>query len=56
MSGRVNSEEDGLPLPGVNVTLEGMDVGAVTDFDGNYSIEVPEGANILIFSFVGFVS
>lgn len=56
VSGTVSSEDDGLPLPGVNVTVDGTDIGTVTDFNGKYSIEVPEEANTLIFSFLGFVS
>lgn len=49
----VVSDDSGIPLPGVNVTVEGSTVGTQTDFDGNYSISVQEGA-VLIFSFVGF--
>ena len=44
------------PLPGVNVAVKGTNIGAVTDFDGNYSINnVPENGT-LIFSFVGIVT
>lgn len=44
------------PLPGVNVALKGTNIGAVTDFDGNYSISnVPENGT-LIFSFVGIIT
>jgi len=56
VSGTVTSEDDGLPLPGVNVMVAGEDTGAVTDFNGNYSIEVPQNSNTLIFSFLGFVT
>lgn len=56
VSGTVSSEENRLPLPGVNVSVAGGDIGAVTDFDGNYTIQLSEGENTLIFSFVGFVS
>ncbi len=45
-------DEDGLPLPGVNVVVEGTSTGTQTDFDGNYSINAAEG-DVLVFSFVG---
>ena len=53
ITGSVISAEDGSPLPGVSVVVKGTTVGTVTDFDGNYSITVPQGANTLVFSFVG---
>ena len=48
-------DEDGLPLPGVNVIEQGTSNGAQTDFDGNYSISVAPG-DVLVFSYVGFQS
>ena len=46
-------DSNGEPIPGVTVTIEGLQIGTVTDLDGNYSIEVAEGAT-LIFSFIGY--
>lgn len=43
----------GEPFPGVTITVEGTSQGTVTDIEGNYSIDVPEGG-ILVFSFIGF--
>lgn len=48
------TDEDGLPLPGVNVIEQGTNNGAQTDFDGNYSISVAEGS-VLVYSYIGFV-
>ncbi|WP_205461922.1 TonB-dependent receptor [Mangrovibacterium lignilyticum] len=45
-------DTDGAPLPGVTVVEKGTTNGTITDFDGNYSIEVSAGAT-LVFSFVG---
>ena len=45
-------DKSGLPLPGVNVIVKGTSTGTQTDFDGNYSINAVEGAD-LVFSFVG---
>lgn len=46
---------DGLPLPGVNIVVSGTSVGTVSDFDGNYTVELPAGARNLDFSSLGFV-
>lgn len=54
VSGTVTTEEDGLPLPGVSVVIEGTNMGVVSDIDGNYSIEVPNSQAVLVFSFIGY--
>src|SRR5450759_1895652 len=46
-------EKDGTPLPGVNVIVTGTTQGTITDIAGKYSIEVPQGAKSLLFSFIG---
>lgn len=46
-------DEDGLPLPGVNVIEQGTSNGTQTDFDGNYSISVAPG-DVLVFTYLGF--
>jgi TonB-linked SusC/RagA family outer membrane protein len=53
ITGKVISDEDGLGLPGATVLVKGTTVGTTTDLDGNYSINVPAGSNVLIYSFVG---
>lgn len=45
-------DEDGLPLPGVTVLIQGTNTGTQTDFDGNYSIPATQG-DVLVYSFVG---
>ncbi|WP_372919641.1 SusC/RagA family TonB-linked outer membrane protein [Salegentibacter sp.] len=48
-------DEDGMPLPGVNVYVKNTNRGTVTDFDGEFSLSVPEREDtILVFSMVGF--
>lgn len=42
------------PLSGASVVVKGTTVGAVADFDGNYTIDVPEDATTLVFSYVGY--
>lgn len=53
VTGKVISDEDGQGLPGATVLVKGTTVGTTTDLDGNYSINVPAGSDVLIFSFVG---
>jgi TonB-linked SusC/RagA family outer membrane protein len=45
--------KDGTPIPGVNVVVTGTTQGVISDIAGKYSIEVPQGAKSLKFSFVG---
>ena len=51
ISGNV-TDSDGLPLPGVNIVVEGTSNGTQTDFDGNYSISASEGQTLL-FTYIG---
>ncbi len=53
ITGKVTSMEDSEGLPGVNVVEKGTSNGTVTDIQGNYSLEVSEGAT-LVFSSVGY--
>ncbi|HPE76740.1 MAG TPA: TonB-dependent receptor [Draconibacterium sp.] len=46
-------DNTGSPLPGVAVVVKGTTIGAVTDIDGNYSLDVPASAETLSFSFIG---
>ena len=53
VTGKVTSSADGLPIPGATVAVKGEGRGTMTDFEGDYSIEVSED-DVLIFSYVGF--
>lgn len=46
------TDSQGIPLPGVNITVKETSRGVQTDFDGNYSIQAQTG-EILVFSFLG---
>ncbi|WP_405415869.1 SusC/RagA family TonB-linked outer membrane protein [Maribacter sp. Asnod1-A12] len=48
-------DETGQPLPGANVIEKGTTNGTQTDFDGNYTLNVSDGAT-LVFSYIGFKS
>lgn len=54
VSGNI-TDESGMPLAGVNIIIQNTSIGTQSDFDGNYSIEVAEGAT-LIFSYLGFTT
>lgn len=54
IEGVVNDDEN-TPLPGVNVLVKGTTTGTITDVDGNYKISVSENAEILVFSYVGYL-
>lgn len=51
--GKVSDQEDGQPLPGVNVMVKGTSIGTVTDLNGNYELTIEETNPALVFSFVG---
>ncbi|HDZ13298.1 hypothetical protein LCGC14_0901260 [marine sediment metagenome] len=53
VSGTITDSE-GVPLPGANVLVKGTAVGVQSDFDGNYELNVPDGGNTLVFSYLGF--
>jgi TonB-linked SusC/RagA family outer membrane protein len=55
VTGKVTDEE-GNPLPGVNIIIKGTMTGAITDADGNYTITVDVPDAILVFSFVGYTT
>ncbi|HOF22373.1 MAG TPA: carboxypeptidase-like regulatory domain-containing protein, partial [Bacteroidales bacterium] len=56
ITGTVTGSEDGLPLPGVNVTVKGTTIGSITGADGKYVLSLPVSAQTLVFSFIGFVT
>jgi len=49
-------EENGDPLPGVNVLVKGTTLGTTTDANGFFKIETVNGEAALVFSFVGYAS
>ena len=55
ISGTVVDDANGEPLPGVNIIVKDQpNIGTTTNIDGEYSLEVPDEANVLVFSFIGF--
>ena len=48
------SDTGGEPLIGVSILIQGTTMGTVTDFDGNFALNVPGESGVLIFSYTGF--
>ncbi len=55
VSGNVQ-DGTGFPIPGANVIVKNTSKGAVTDFDGNFTIADVEIGSTLIFSYLGYVT
>ncbi|MDM1295916.1 TonB-dependent receptor [Sphingobacterium sp. N143] len=56
INGRVSSSQDGKALSGVSIRLKNSSIATSTDQDGKYSLTVPSGQGVLVFTFVGFKS
>ncbi|MBY0434206.1 MAG: SusC/RagA family TonB-linked outer membrane protein, partial [Cyclobacteriaceae bacterium] len=54
VSGKVISQEDGQPMPGINIVIKGTSTGTVTDVNGLYNLQAPSSDAVLVFSFIGF--
>ena len=55
ITGKVLSE-DGSPLPGANIVIQGSFKGVISKADGTYEISVPSEESILVFSFIGYAN
>ncbi|WP_417860001.1 SusC/RagA family TonB-linked outer membrane protein [Winogradskyella sediminis] len=53
ISGKV-VDESGMPLPGANIVVKDSNIGTITDFDGLFQLNVPEGTEMVQVSMVGF--
>lgn len=53
IKGKVTSGEDGSPIIGATVLAKGTNVGTVTNAEGDYSLNVPDGVNELVVKFIG---
>ena len=57
VTGNVTSADDGLPIVGATVLVEGTTTGAITDVDGNFVINnVPANAKSLLVSYLGMIT
>lgn len=56
VNGTVSDAETGEPLIGANVLVSGTSTGTVTDIDGTFSLEVPDGVEKLEVSYTGYTN
>ncbi|WP_258104081.1 TonB-dependent receptor [Marinoscillum sp. MHG1-6] len=54
LSGKVIDDQTGEGVPGATVMVKGTTNGTVTDFDGNYSLEVNSEDAVITVSFIGY--
>ena len=50
------ADKQGETLPGVNVVIKGTSTGTATDMDGNFKLTASKDEEVLVFSFVGFIT
>ncbi len=55
VTGQVTGE-NGESIPGVNILVKGTTQGTSTDIEGKYRLNLPQGKNVLVFSFLGYKS
>ena len=56
LKGTVTDEKSNLPLIGVSVLVEGTTNGTITDFNGNFTMEVPSSNSVIVLSYIGYIS
>ncbi|SIT08555.1 TonB-linked outer membrane protein, SusC/RagA family [Zobellia uliginosa] len=47
-------DDQGIPLPGASIVIKGTMKGTSADFDGNFTLQVPEGDAVLVISYLGY--
>ena len=48
--------ENNMLLPGASILVKGQNIGSATDFDGKFSLNVPETAETLVVSYLGYIT
>lgn len=56
VSGKVTGTDDRQPIVGATVKIKGTSIGTVTDVNGNYSLQLPNNAQQLVVSFIGYTT
>lgn len=54
VSGKIVDAEDGSPIVGASIIIKGTQIGTVSDFDGYYSITLPQDHRQLSFTYIGY--
>ena len=53
VTGTVLSQEDGEPIIGATVKIVGAGTGAITDYEGNFTVQMPEGKDMIEITYLG---
>lgn len=56
VKGTVISQDDGMPIVGATIRVEGTNTGTVTDIDGHFSVAVPASNQKLRIEYIGMES
>ncbi len=56
VTGKITDVSSGEPLPGATIAVKGTTIGTITNFNGDFSLDIPNDAQTLVFSFVGMKS
>src|ERR1700746_1400053 len=56
ISGKITGADDGQPLPGVSIRVQGSTVGTQTNNQGEYSITLPSGARAIVLNYIGYAT
>src|SRR5688500_8692684 len=56
VSGVISDARTSEALPGVSVQVKGTTIGATTDAEGRFKIDVPDNKSVLLISFTGYVT
>ena len=54
VKGKIVTKGDGLPLPGAIITVKGTKISTISDFDGNFTIDVPNDKSVLVVTYTGY--
>ncbi|MDR1746636.1 MAG: carboxypeptidase-like regulatory domain-containing protein, partial [Tannerella sp.] len=50
------TDQNGDPLPGVNISIKGTTTGVISDAEGKYSLNVPNEKAVIVYSYIGYVT
>src|SRR5574344_1083965 len=56
VTGTVTSSEDGEPVVGATIVVKGTTTGTITNYDGQFSLDIPSGAKTLVVSYIGMTT
>jgi len=56
VKGKITDSQTGEALPGANIMVKGTSTGTITDFNGNFSLQVAESPSVLVISFIGYTN